>query len=205
MSFHETKNVQCGEGGALLINDERFIERAEILREKGTNRSQFFRGEVDKYTWIERGSSFLPSEFNAAVLYAQLQMVDEITEDRLKSWDIYYKRLEKYSRAARLELPEIPVNCEHNAHMFYIKCRNLHDRSAMIHYLKENEIHSVFHYVPLHSSPGGRIFGEFFNEDKYTTLESERLLRLPMFYGLQEYEIDKVCTAIKEFLDMSNT
>ncbi len=200
-SFHETKNYSMGEGGALLIKDDNYIERAEIIREKGTNRSKFFRGQIDKYTWIDLGSSYLPSELNAAYLYAQLELADEINNDRLKTWNMYYDGLKGLSNRGLIELPFVPENCKHNGHMFYIKCNDLNDRTALITYLKQNDIMAVFHYIPLHSAPAGLRFGRFYGEDRYTTKESERLLRLPMYYGLEEnnlaYVIEKVCDFYK--------
>ncbi len=198
-SFHETKNYQCGEGGAIIVNRDSFIERSEIIREKGTNRSKFLRGQVDKYTWVDIGSSYLPSELNAAFLYAQLLHAKEINKDRLKSWDIYYKELSDLQKEGFLTLPTVPKECEHNAHMFYIKVKDIEERSKLIEFLKKRDIFAVFHYVPLHSSEAGRKFGEFRGEDKYTTKESERLLRLPMYYGLKEADIFKVCDSVREF------
>lgn len=195
-SFHETKNYSMGEGGALLVKDEDNFELAEIVREKGTDRSRFFRGQVDKYTWVEAGSSFLPSDINAAYLYAQLEMADEINNDRLKSWNLYYDNLKNIKQ---IELPYVPKECKHNAHMFYIKTKDLEERTRLIKYLKENNIASVFHYIPLHTAPAGIKYGRFHGEDKYTTKESERLLRLPMYYGLKEEEVLTVCEKIKEF------
>jgi len=195
-SFHGTKNYTMGEGGALVIKNERFIERAEIVREKGTNRSKFFRGQVDKYSWVDMGSSFLPSELNAAYLYAQLEVADKINQDRLCSWNKYQQGLGLLEKEGKIELPFIPESCEHNAHMFYIKCNNLCERTSLIKYLKNKEITSAFHYIPLHSSEAGLKFGRFNGEDKYTTKESERLLRLPMYFGLEpskiEYVIDNI-------------
>lgn len=198
-SFHETKNYSMGEGGALLIRNNNFSERAEIIREKGTDRSKFFRGQVDKYTWVDMGSSYLPSELNAAYLYAQLENADEINENRLKSWNIYNKNLKELEDKKILELPKIPEECIHNAHIFYIKCKDLEERSKLIEFLKENEISSVFHYIPLHTAEAGKKFGRFNGKDIFTTKESERLLRLPMYYGLKEEEIIYVCEKIKEF------
>ncbi|GAA6325629.1 dTDP-4-amino-4,6-dideoxygalactose transaminase [Fusobacterium ulcerans] len=198
-SFHETKNYSMGEGGALLIRNNNFSERAEIIREKGTDRSKFFRGQVDKYTWVDMGSSYLPSELNAAYLYAQLENADEINENRLKSWNIYEKNLKELEDKKILELPKISKECTHNAHMFYIKCKNLEERSRLIESLKENEVSSVFHYIPLHTAEAGKRFGRFNGKDIFTTKESERLLRLPMYYGLKEKEIIHVCEKIKEF------
>jgi dTDP-4-amino-4,6-dideoxygalactose transaminase len=198
-SFHETKNYQCGEGGAILVNNEAFIERSEIIREKGTNRSKFLRGQVDKYTWVDIGSSYLPSELNAAFLYAQLLNARKINEDRLKSWSVYYENLKELKEKGVLELPVVPKHCKHNAHMFYIKVENIEVRSKLIEFLKKEGILAVFHYVPLHSSEAGKRFGEFRGEDRYTTKESERLLRLPMYYKLKEEDILKVCDKVKEF------
>lgn len=198
-SFHETKNYSCGEGGALLLNDERFIERAEILREKGTNRSKFFRGQVDKYTWVDMGSSYLPSEINAAYLFAQLEESEKINNDRLKSWNYYYNNLKILKELNKIELPAIPNKCEHNAHMFYIKVKNLEERTGLINHLKANDILSVFHYIPLHSAPAGQKYGEFNGFDKYTTIESDRLMRLPMYFGLKVEELDKIISCIKDF------
>lgn len=198
-SFHETKNYSMGEGGALLINAPQNIKRAEIIREKGTNRSQFFRGEIDKYTWIEPGSSYLPSELNAAYLWAQLESAEEIYKDRMDSWNLYYELLNELAEQEYIELPYIPENCVHNAHMFYIKTKDLEERTKLINYLKEREIITAFHYVPLHSAPAGITWGEFIGEDKYTTKESERLLRLPMYFGLKEDEIEYVVKCIGEF------
>lgn len=196
-SFHETKNYSMGEGGAIVINDESFIEWAEIIREKGTNRSKFWRGEIDKYTWVDYGSSYLPSELNAAYLWPQLEMADEINDFRLKIWNRYNEAFQCVKD--RIDLPFIPEGCVHNAHMFYIKCKDLEERTKFISFLKEKEIGAVFHYIPLHSSTAGQKFGRFFGEDVYTTRESERLVRLPMWYGLGEGEQMKVVEAVKEF------
>lgn len=198
-SFHETKNYSMGEGGAILIRDEDKIEEAEIIREKGTNRSKFFRGQIDKYTWVNYGSSYLPSDMNAAYLYAQLEMADEINNDRLANWNHYYEGLSKLAEAGKIELPYIPEGCVHNAHMFYIKAKDLEERTRLIAFLKENGILSVFHYIPLHTAPAGQKFGRFHGEDKYTTKESERLARLPMYYGLKEDQVDYIISKIKEF------
>lgn len=198
-SFHETKNYSMGEGGALVINDSSYNERAEILREKGTNRSKFFRGQIDKYTWVDFGDSYLPSELNAAYLYAQLIHADEINENRLESWNTYYHELISLQDEGKIELPTIPTGCKHNAHMFYIKCRDIEERSALISYLKENGILAVFHYVPLHSAPAGLKFGRFSGEDSYTTKESERLLRLPLYYGLTRQDQHTVIKQVKNF------
>ncbi|MGN0502894.1 MAG: dTDP-4-amino-4,6-dideoxygalactose transaminase [Ruminococcus sp.] len=198
-SFHETKNYSMGEGGAVLINHSEDVERAEIIREKGTNRSKFFRGQVDKYTWVDIGSSYLQSELNCAYLYAQIENPDIINNDRLKSWNTYYEMLKPLADKGCIELPFIPDGCTHNAHMFYIKAKDLAERTRLIAYLKENGIGAVFHYIPLHSSPAGKQFGTFFGEDRYTTKESERLLRLPMYYGLIEENIETVVKCIFEF------
>ncbi len=200
-SFHETKNYSMGEGGALVLNDPACIERAEILREKGTNRSKFFRGEIDKYTWVDFGDSFLPSELNAAYLWAQLEKAEEINADRRHSWQAYYEALKPLAEAGKLELPAVPEGCEHNGHMFYLKCRDLEERTRFIAFLKEKGILAVFHYVPLHSAPAGRKFGRFHGEDEYTTRESERLVRLPMYYGLKANDIDMVIHAVITFFE----
>ena len=198
-SFHETKNYSMGEGGALLIRDPEKISEAEILREKGTNRSQFFRGQIDKYTWVDYGSSFLPSELNAAYLMAQLDQADAINHARLARWEQYYRLLSPLAAEGRIELPVIPKDCVHNAHMFYIKTRDLEERQALIQALREQGILAVFHYIPLHSSPAGKKFGRFHGEDRYTTRESERLLRLPMYYSLTEENVNDVVSVIEEF------
>ena len=193
-SFHETKNISCGEGGSLLMQNESLIERAEIVREKGTNRSKFWRGQVDKYTWVDIGSSYLPSEFNAAYLYAQLLHLEKINKDRLESWSHYFSGLLPLSQKGFIDLPTIPGECQHNAHMFYIKVKDIEERSSLINYLKQHNILSVFHYIPLHSSPAGKKYGVFCGDDNWTTKESERLLRLPMYYGLTK----EIVTAIVE-------
>ncbi len=200
-SFHETKNYSMGEGGAIVINDPAFIERAEILREKGTNRSKFFRGQVDKYTWVDFGDSFLPSELNAAYLWAQLEQAEEINEDRLRSWNGYYSALKPLAEAGRIELPCVPEECVHNAHMFWIKCADLAERTSFITFMKESGTGTAFHYVPLHSAPAGQKFGRFAGEDVYTTRESDRLVRLPMYYGLKAEEQGTVLQAIHVFFD----
>lgn len=198
-SFHETKNYSMGEGGAILIKDDKYIEKAEITREKGTNRSQFFRGQIDKYTWVDYGSSYLPSELNAAYLYAQLKNADKINENRLNSWNLYYDLLKPLADEGFIELPHIPEGCEHNAHMFYIKAKDLEERTKLIKFMKDNEISLAFHYIPLHSAPAGLKFGRFHGEDVYTTKESDRLVRLPMYYGLSTEEIQYVVKYIKKF------
>ncbi|WP_010262500.1 dTDP-4-amino-4,6-dideoxygalactose transaminase [Treponema primitia] len=198
-SFHETKNVSCGEGGALLIQDEELVERAEILREKGTNRSKFWRGQVDKYTWLDIGSSYLPSELNAAYLYAQLQSIDKINADRLKTWNRYYEGLKPLAEKGHIDLPHIPQECEHNTHIFYIKVKDIEERNKLIDYLNAASILSVFHYIPLHTSPAGKQFGRFQGIDRWTTKESERLLRLPMYYGMEEMDRETILNNIKAF------
>ena len=198
-SFHETKNYSMGEGGAIVINNPDYIEQAEILREKGTNRAKFFRGQVDKYTWVDFGDSYLPSELNAAYLWAQLEMADEINDDRLHSWHEYDEAFKPLEAEGKLTLPTVPEGCAHNAHMYYIKCKDLAERTALIRFLKERDILAVFHYVPLHSAPAGERFGRFDGEDKYTTAESDRLLRLPMYYGLTAEDRSRVIAAVKEF------
>lgn len=198
-SFHETKNFSMGEGGALLIRDEKYIEDAEILREKGTDRSKYFRGQVDKYRWMNYGSSYLPSDMNAAYLYSQFEMADRINEVRVARWDQYHRLLKPLADAGKITLPFVPEGCEHNGHMFYIKAKDLKERTELIRFLKEKDILSVFHYVPLHSAPAGVKFGRFHGEDKYTTAESERLLRLPMFYQLTKDQADYIADKVKEF------
>ncbi len=198
-SFHETKNYSMGEGGAILIKNEDMIEPAEIIREKGTNRSKFFRGQIDKYTWVDAGSSYLPSELNAAYLYAQLEQADKIFDDRMNSWNEYYKAFKDIADEGKIDLPVIPEDCEHNAHMFYIKCKNLDERTRLISYAKEHGVMLVFHYIPLHSAPAGKKYGRFAGEDIFTTKESERLVRLPLYYGLTSDDRNKVIEVIKEF------
>ena len=198
-SFHETKNYSMGEGGAIVINDPELIERAEIIREKGTNRNKFFRGEIDKYTWVDYGSSYLPSELNCAYLYPQLKDAEMINNDRLTSWNYYKDGLKELEKDGCITLQYVPEYSEYNAHMFYIKAKNLEERTMLIEYLKSKGIQAVFHYIPLHTSPAGMRFGRFFGEDKYTTSESEKLVRLPMYYGLTRKEQDEVINAIKEF------
>ena len=188
-----------GEGGALVINNPEYNERAEILREKGTNRAKFFRGQVDKYTWVDFGDSYLPSELNVAYLWAQLEVADKINEDRLDTWNAYYEALKPLAEEGKIELPVIPEGCVHNAHMFYIKCKDLQERTEFIQYLKKNGILAVFHYVPLHSAPAGIKFGRFNDEDVYTTKESERLVRLPMYYGITKNDVQKVIETVREF------
>lgn len=198
-SFHETKNYSMGEGGAILIKNQDMIEPAEIIREKGTNRAKFFRGQIDKYTWVEAGSSYLPSELNAAYLYAQLEQADEIFNNRMKSWNAYYDAFKDLKEKEKIELPSIPNGCEHNAHMFYIKCKDLDERTKLIQYAKDNDILMVFHYIPLHSAPAGKRYGRFSGEDVYTTKESERLVRLPLYYGITDEDRSKVIETVRSF------
>ncbi len=197
LSFHETKNLSMGEGGAILIKDDGHACRAEIIHEKGTNRSQFIKGQVDKYTWLDKGSSYLSSELGAAYLFPQLELAETITRNRMGTWNLYYTLLNSLSREGYIELPIIPDECVHNAHMFYIKATDLKDRGALEQYLAKNHIKATSHYVPLHTSPAGKKFGRFHGNDIYTTKESERLLRLPMYYNLKvedvEYITQKVC------------
>ena len=198
-SFHETKNYSMGEGGALLIRDEKYVESAEIIREKGTNRSKYFRGQIDKYTWVDFGSSYLPSDMNAAYLYSQLEIAEEINDARIVCWNRYYEKLTPLADAGRLELPVVPEGCVHNAHMFYVKTKDLEEREALIKHLKQNDILAVFHYIPLHIAPAGQTYGRFHGEDVYTTRESERLLRLPMYYRLPLETVDFICEKVGEF------
>ena len=198
-TFHETKNYSMGEGGAILIRDEKYIEDAEILREKGTNRSKFFRGQIDKYTWVNHGSSYLPSDMNAAYLWAQLEVAEEINNARLAVWEQYKEELTPLAEAGKIELPTVPKDCVHNAHMFYVKASGLEERTKLEKFLKANGIWAVFHYVPLHSAPAGIKFGRFHGVDEYTTKESERLLRLPLYYGLKEEEVSYICEKVREF------
>ena len=203
-SFHETKNYCMGEGGALLMRDSTDVERAEIIREKGTNRSKFFRGQVDKYSWVDKGSSYLPSELNAAYLWAQLEVADDIFNDRMRKWNLYYQLLSSSDILKdRIELPYVPEECQHNAHMFYIKLRDLEERTSLISFLNNYGINSVFHYVPLHSAEAGLKYGRFSGEDKYTTKESERLLRLPMHYNLTDENIEYCVNRIIEFFTIN--
>ena len=199
LSFHETKNYSMGEGGAIMIRDEDKILEAEIIREKGTNRSQFFRGQIDKYTWMNYGSSYLPSDMNAAYLYAQLEMADEINEARLHIWNRYMEGFKDLKEKGAVDVPFVPAECTHNAHMFYIKASDLEERTRLISFLKQNEILSVFHYIPLHTAPAGKKFGRFAGEDKYTTRESERLARLPLYYGLRDDQVDYIIDKVHEF------
>lgn len=198
-SFHETKNYSMGEGGALLIRDAKYIEDAEIYREKGTDRSKYYRGQIDKYTWVNYGSSYLPSDMNAAYLYAQLEMAEEINAARLKIWNTYYEGLKGLEEQGKIDLPVVPKDCIHNAHMFYIKTKDVEERTAFISFMKEKEILTVFHYVPLHTAKAGRKFGRFYGEDVYTTKESERLVRLPLYYGLTEEQNMYIIEQVKAF------
>lgn len=200
-SFHETKNFSMGEGGALAINNPVYNDRAEIIREKGTNRARFFRGQVDKYTWVDRGGSYLPSELNAAYLWAQLMRADEITQNRMETWKAYRAAFEPLATSGRIELQTIPTGCEHNAHMFYIKLIDLDDRTSFISYMKERGIGCVFHYVPLHSAPAGLKFGRFSGEDRYTTKESDRLVRLPLYYSMTAEDRNTVIRTALSFFE----
>ena len=197
--FVEYRSANSVESGALVINNPAYNERAEILREKGTNRAKFFRGQVDKYTWVDFGDSYLPSELNAAYLWAQLLHADDINHDRMASWDAYRAAFQPLADAGKVELPTIPADCVHNAHMFYLKCKDLEERTALIQYLKEQGVMAVFHYIPLHSAPAGLKFGRFDGEDRYTTRESERLVRLPLYYGLTPADRDKVIEHVLGF------
>lgn len=198
-SFHETKNFTMGEGGALLFQKEEYLEKAEILREKGTDRSKFFRGQVDKYRWMDYGSSYLPSELNAAYLYAQLEAKDKIQKKRMEIYEYYHRNLADLAAEGKVEQPYVPQDCEHNAHMYYLKVKDMKVRTRLLAYLRENGICSVFHYVPLHSAPAGQKFGRFAGEDVYTTKESERLLRLPMFYNLDMEDVKRIVDVIHKF------
>ena len=199
-SFHETKNYSMGEGGAIVINtNAEDIEEAEIIREKGTNRTKFWRGQIDKYTWVDYGSSYLPSEINAAYLWAQLEIADKINEERLSIWRNYFEALKPLVDSGKTEIPIIPNGCKHNAHMFYIKCKNLEERTAFINYMKKNGITCVFHYIPLHSSPAGMKFGYFSGDDNFTTSESKKIVRIPLWYGMKDVDVKFVISAVKRF------
>lgn len=198
-SFHETKNYSMGEGGAIAINNSNYIEKAEILREKGTNRAQFFRGQVAKYNWVDFGDSYLQSDLNAAYLWAQLEKADEINNNRIKTWNIYYSAFKELEKSGYIELPKVPENCTHNAHMFYIKCKNLEIRQNYINFMKNNSIMCTFHYVPLHSAPAGVKFGRFNGLDEYTTSESDRLVRLPMYYNMKQEDLMMVIQKTLDF------
>lgn len=201
-SFHETKNYSMGEGGAIVINNEKDIERAEIIREKGTNRSKFIRGQIDKYTWVDYGSSYLPSDLNAAYLWAQLEKADEINNERLKIWNKYHKAFSTLN--GQIDLSIVPNECQHNAHMFYIKCKDIDERTALIFCLKEKDIQAVFHYIPLHSAPAGQKYGRLSGKDQYTTIESERLIRLPLWYGLNEEKQSTIIESVKNYFIKHN-
>ena len=198
-SFHETKNYSMGEGGALLIQDPAKGELAEILREKGTNRARFFRGQVDKYTWVDYGSSYLPSDMNAAYLWAQLQKADVLNDNRLATWHAYYEAFLPLQQAGKVQLPVVPENCVHNAHMFYLKMKDLEQRTAFIQFMKQKNILCVFHYIPLHSAPAGQKYGYFSGVDENTTTGSEQLVRLPMYYGMEKADRNAVIQAVKDF------
>jgi dTDP-4-amino-4,6-dideoxygalactose transaminase len=200
-SFHETKNYSMGEGGAIVINQSEYIEKAEILREKGTNRSQFFRGQVAKYNWVDFGDSYLQSDLNAAFLWAQLEKADEINQNRLHIWNTYNKAFSTLKTAGKIELPYIPEGCEHNAHMYYIKCKDLETRQNFIQYMKDNDVLCVFHYVPLHSAPAGLKFGVFSGKDEYTTIESDKLVRLPLYYGMSDEDLQYVIEKVLRFFN----
>lgn len=200
-SFHETKNYSMGEGGAIVINNENYIEKAEILREKGTNRSQFFRGQVAKYNWVDFGDSYLQSDLNAAYLWAQLEQADKINNNRLKTWNTYYNALKPLADKGVLELPVVPEDCIHNGHMFYIKCKDLKTRQAFIEYMRKNDILCVFHYVPLHTAPAGKKFGRFCGVDEHTTYDSDRLVRLPLYYDIDKNDLKKVIEKTLEFFN----
>ena len=203
-SFHETKNfTSAGEGGLLIINDEKFSERAEIIREKGTNRSQFFRGMVDKYSWVDIGSSYLMNDLSAAYLWGQLKSANKITKNRLQTWNYYHKKLNKLQKSNKIFFPAVPEDCIHNGHMFYIKVKDLETRTSLLHHLKENSILAVFHYIPLHSSKAGMAFGRMSSKDIFTTQESEKIIRLPLYYGLTHSEQDIIITSIKNFYELS--
>lgn len=199
-SFHETKNYSMGEGGAILIRDAKDSDRAEIIREKGTDRSRFLRGQVDKYTWVSAGSSYLPSDLNAAYLYAQLEVAQQVFDDRMNSWNKYDEAFKHLKDKGVIETPFVPEGCEHNAHMYYIKLANIEERTKFINYMKENDILTVFHYIPLHSAPAGKEYGVFAGEDKYTTKESERLVRLPLYYNMGE-AVDRVIETINKYFN----
>ena len=199
-SFHETKNYSMGEGGAILIRDAKDSDRAEIVREKGTDRSRFLRGQVDKYTWVAAGSSYLPSDLNAAYLYAQLEVAQQVFDDRMNSWNKYNEVFKYLKDKGVIETPFVPEECEHNAHMYYIKLDNIEERTKFINYMKENDILTVFHYIPLHSAPAGREYGVFAGEDKYTTKESERIVRLPLYYNMGE-TVDEVISKVYKYFE----
>lgn len=198
-SFHETKNYSMGEGGALMINDPKYNERAEIIREKGTNRARFFRGQVDKYTWVDYGSSYLPSDMNAAYLWGELEVAAKINNNRLSTWTAYYDAFSGLASDGLIDLPTIPDACKHNAHMFYVKLKDLNQRTDFISFLRSKGVQASFHYVPLHSSPAGERFGRFSGIDEFTTRESDRLVRLPMYYGMDKEDRERVIGAVLDF------
>nr|WP_315023590.1 dTDP-4-amino-4,6-dideoxygalactose transaminase [uncultured Aminipila sp.] len=198
-SFHETKNYSMGEGGAVCVNQSMFEEKAEIIREKGTNRSAFIRGEIDKYTWISQGSSYLPSDINAAMLLAQLEVAEQINEQRLKAWNYYYKLLKSLETEGILQLPQIPENCVHNAHMFFVLVNDCNKRDSLLEYMKKNNIMATFHYIPLHLSPAGLKYGSFVGDDKNTISISKQIIRLPLYYGINIEDIEHICKVIEEF------
>lgn len=200
-SFHETKNYSMGEGGAILVNNPLYVERAEILREKGTNRAQFFRGQVAKYNWVDFGDSYLQSDLNAAYLWAQLENAEQIYNNRMKTWNLYYKAFQELQRIGKIKLPVVPSDCMHNAHMFYLKCKDISVRQMYIKYMKKNDISCAFHYVPLHSAPAGKKYGRFAGDDLYTTAESDKLVRLPMYYNMKMSDIEEVIKKTNEFFD----
>lgn len=200
-SFHETKNIQCGEGGAILFQEQPLFEKAEIIREKGTNRSRFFRGQIDKYTWVDIGSSYLPSELNAAFLFGQLEKVEEVNNNRISTWNKYFDQLKPLQDREALVLPHVPAHCTHNAHIFYIKTRNLEERSDLINFLKEREVGAVFHYVPLHTSEVGLKYGTFSGTDRFTTAESNRIIRLPLYYNMSEQDIDTIIDCVYAYFN----
>jgi len=203
-SFHETKNYSMGEGGAILINNPEYIDKAEILREKGTNRAQFFRGEIAKYNWIDFGGSYLQSDLNAAYLWAQLEMADEINENRLSTWKSYYEAFKLLEKKGIITLPTVPDGCVHNAHMFYIKCKDLEERQKFIEFMKSRDVLCVFHYVPLHSAPAGEKFGRFDGIDEHTTADSDRLVRLPLYYNIDKNDLQKVISGVLDFFKLRN-
>jgi len=198
-SFHDTKNYTCGEGGALVINDESFVQRAEIIREKGTDRSRFLRGETDRYTWVDIGSSYLPSELNAAFLFAQLEAAEDIRSDRMRSWELYYTELEPLAERGLIGLPHIPSECAQNGHAFYIKTADCAERTRLIKFFKGRGIAATFHYIPLHNSQAGQEHGQFHGPDRYTTVESERILRLPLYYRLENEKVAYVINSLRAF------
>jgi dTDP-4-amino-4,6-dideoxygalactose transaminase len=198
-SYHETKNIISGEGGSLVINNKKFIERAEIIREKGTNRSQFFRGQVDKYTWVDIGSSYLPGEIIAAFLMAQLDNASEINKRRIDIWDMYHKSLKELEEKEYIRRPFIPDECEHNGHLYYILLKDLETRTKLIEYLKSKDILSVFHYIPLHSSPAGKKYTKVSGSMSVTDNVSERLVRLPLFYDITDDEVTYIVNTISSF------